>query len=70
MDELNRLLETLELSDILEYCCLYEDTEEIISYLAKGGHKTELDYYKKIIKEYEEMVNNFKKNCELNYNID
>tara|TARA_R110001599_G_scaffold313155_1_gene520895 strand:+ start:40 stop:249 length:210 start_codon:yes stop_codon:yes gene_type:complete len=54
MDELNRLLETLELSDILEYCCLYEDSEEIISYLAKGGHKTELDFYRKFIKEYEE----------------
>tara|TARA_R110002167_G_scaffold43483_4_gene131302 strand:- start:2840 stop:3049 length:210 start_codon:yes stop_codon:yes gene_type:complete len=56
MDELNRLLETLELSDILEYCCLYEDSEEIISYLAKGGHKTELDFYRKFIKEHEEKI--------------
>ena len=69
MDELSRLLETLELSDILEYCCLYEDTEEIISYLAKGGHKTELDFYRKFIKEYEERL---KENKVMNWidNID
>ena len=69
MDELNRLLETLELSDILEYCCLYEDSEEIISYLAKGGHKTELDFYRKFIKEHEERL---KENKVMNWidNID
>ena len=69
MDELNRLLETLELSDILEYCCLYEDTEEIISYLAKGGHKTELDFYRNFIKEHEEKI---KENKVMNWidNID
>ena len=54
MDEFNKIVETLELSDILDYCCMFEDIEEIISHLAKGGHKKELDYYRKFIKELEE----------------